>query len=109
MLWYQFLDPVESEKINRNYFESMSCSFLYTDTIATEGVHIQNSLILGYRGELLLKNASGSRFDKLLAINKSTTFPWFLNYAKSSVATQETKGTQTCTLYRDFKTNWTEI
>ena len=84
MMWFQVLDPRETEAIQRDYFESFSCSFLFTDTIVSEGVHIQNSAIYGYRGELLFKDAVG-RFDKLLAMEKSTTYPWFLDYKRSKV------------------------
>ena len=40
MMWFQVLDPRETEAIQRDYFESFSCSFLFTDTIVSEGVHI---------------------------------------------------------------------
>ena len=98
----------ESKKVDADYYESLSCSFLITDKIATEGVHIQNSLILGYRGKSLFKNAVG-RFDKLMVNEKSSTYPWFLDYKRSSVTTEEESGTQTCTIYRDFETAWTDI
>ena len=35
-----------------------------------------------------MKDAVG-RFDKLLALEKSTTYPWFLNYKRSKVVRQE--------------------
>ena len=113
-MWFQIYDNYETNKLKRDYFESLSCSFLYTDKIVDEGVHIQNSLILGYRGEELFTEAiekavGSSRFDKLLALEKSSTYPWFIDYARSSVKTDEEKGTTTCTIYRDFETAWTEI
>ena len=60
-----------------------------------------------YRGDGTFKDATG-RFDKLLADNKSNTFPWFINYRRSKVTTGQTN-TMTCNVYRDFETTWTEI
>ena len=108
MMYFQILDPKETERLERNYYESLACSLLYTDTIIEDGVHIQNSVIAAYRGEEIFKDAEG-RFDKLLANNKSNTFPWFINYRRSKVTTSETEGTTTCNIYRDFETTWTEI
>ncbi len=66
-------------------------------------------MIAAYRGEETFKDAPDGRFDKLLANNKSNTFPWFINYRRSSVTTTEDLGTNTCNIYRDFETTWTEI
>ena len=40
MMWFQIYDNYETNKLKRDYFESLSCSFLYTDKIVDEGVHI---------------------------------------------------------------------
>ena len=107
-MWFQILDEYETGKLERDYFESMSCSFLYGEDIVNNGVHIQNSLILGYRGTDKFQEAVG-KFDKLLKLEKSSTYPWFIDYKRSSVTISETSGTQTCALYRDWETAWTEI
>ena len=68
--------------------------------------------MLGYRGEELFKGAAGTvRFDKMLASDKSNTYPWFLRYEKMGIV-YDTKAKvyeQTCVVYRDFETSWTEI
>ena len=108
MMWFQILDPVETERLKENYYESLQCALLYTDDITSKGVHIQNSVYHAFRGVKSFVGAEG-RFDKLLADNRSSTFPWFINYRRSSATTSEKTGTTTCNIYRDFETTWSEI
>ena len=68
--------------------------------------------MLGYRGEGQFKDAAGAvRFDKMLATDKSNTYPWFLRYEKMGIK-RDTKAKvyeETCVVYRDFETSWSEI
>ena len=107
-MWFQILDPKETERLSKPYYESLACSLLYTDKITKEGVHIQNSVMHAFRGTESFAEAEG-RFDKLLSTNRSSTFPWFINYRRSSATTDGDTSTMTCNIYRDFETTWSEI
>ena len=76
----------------------------------TEGVSQVNSILKGYRGEEEAKKTTGE-FDKILITNQSSTFPWFIDYNLSKVSTDSvnSKGITTCTVFRDWLTDWSEI
>ena len=40
MMWFQIRDPYESEKLERDYFESLSCSLLFRRNVTETGFHI---------------------------------------------------------------------
>ena len=63
--WFQFKDPIESLKTDDeddDYYESLSCSILYSDDIQEKGVTIENSVLMGYKGEEEIRKATG-KFD----------------------------------------------
>ena len=68
------------------YYESLTCSFQYTDKILDEngGVTIANSIIQGYKGVYEMKDAIGA-FSDIVILNKTSTYPWFIDYERSSV------------------------
>lgn len=64
-----------------------------------------------------MKDSIGS-FDIIVIENKTSTYPWFIDYDRSNVVlmtvgddpeTAETKTVITCSVFRDFVTDWSEI
>ena len=96
------------------YYESLTCSFQYKDKILDGGVSIANSIIQGYKGVKEMKDGIGA-FDQITILNKTSTYPWFIDYERSNVTkmsdaeTRETKLLTTCSVFRDFVTDWSEI
>jgi len=80
-------------------------------------VTIANSIIQGYKGVKEMKDSIGS-FDIIVIENKTSTYPWFIDYDRSDVhlmtvgddpETAETRTVITCSVFRDFITDWSEI
>lgn len=96
------------------YYESLTCAFQYTDKILDGGVTIANSIIQGYKGVLEMKDGIGA-FSDIVILNKTSTYPWFIDYERSNVTkysdaeTRDTKMMTTCSVFRDFVTDWSEI
>ena len=61
-----------------------------------------------------MKDGTGS-FEDIVIENKTSTYPWFIDYGRSDVRkisdaeTRETKLQTTCSVFRDFITDWSEI
>lgn len=109
--WFQFIDPIESLKTDDeedDFHESLTCNFLYQTNIGGNGVNFVNSQIQGYKGEERLKEAVGE-FDVIANIDKSSTFPWFLDLEKSKLEVTDDTIRMECVLFRDFITDWSEI
>ena len=79
---------------------------------------IANSIIQGYKGVSEMKDGIGA-FDQITILNKTSTYPWFIDYERSNVTKisvadpkpdePETKLLTTCSVFRDFVTDWSEI
>ena len=83
--WFQFKDPIESLKTDNeedDYYESISCAVLYQEGV--NNVTIANSILKGFKGEEKIKKAVGS-FDTIIPFDSSSTYPWFIDYDKSSI------------------------
>ena len=129
--WFQIVDVEATADITESdcdtsdyeagictYYESLTCSFQYSDKIVDGneggGVTIANSIIQGYKGVYEMKDAIGA-FSDIVILNKTSTYPWFIDYERSSVieSSQEGTGAQrtqiTCSVFRDFITDWSEI
>ena len=125
--WFQIVDEKETKDLQESdcdsddwdkgictYYESLTCSFQYTDKILDGGVSIANSIIQGYKGVLEIKDGIGA-FNEIVILNKTSTYPWFIDYERSDVKkisdaeTQQTKLVTTCSVFRDFITDWSEI
>jgi hypothetical protein len=80
------------------------------EEIETKGIWIGNSVVKGYKGVEKIKEATGA-FDAIVPFDSSTTFPWFLDYDRSSViVNEEAQSIQVkLILFRDFTTDWSEI
>lgn len=61
-----------------------------------------------------MKDGIGA-FNQIVILNKTSTYPWFIDYTRSDVTkisdaeTQQTKLVTTCSVFRDFVTDWSEI
>ena len=61
-----------------------------------------------------MKDGIGA-FNEIVILNKTSTYPWFIDYERSDVKkisdaeTQETKLVTSCSVFRDFVTDWSEI
>ena len=45
---------------------------------------IANSIIQGYKGVSEMKDGIGA-FDQIAILNKTSTYPWFIDYERSNV------------------------
>ena len=95
--WFQIVDVKATEDLTESdcetsdfeagictYYESLTCSFQYTDKILDGGVTIANSIIQGYKGVYEMKDAIGA-FSDIVILNKTSTYPWFIDYERSDV------------------------
>lgn len=61
-----------------------------------------------------MKDSIGA-FSDIVILNKTSTYPWFIDYERSSVqlssdaSSEETRTSVTCSVFRDFVTDWSEI
>ena len=126
--WFQIVDRAATDDLTESdcetsdyeagictYYESLTCSFQYSEKILDEngGVTIANSIIQGYKGVYEMKDSIGA-FSDIVILNKTNTYPWFIDYERSSVQlssteSQESKTQISCAVFRDFVTDWSEI
>ena len=127
--WFQIVDVNATADITESdcdtsdyeagictYYESLTCSYQYSDKIVdgNGGVTIANSIIQGYKGVYEMKDSIGA-FSDIVILNKTSTYPWFIDYERSSVIESSQAGTGsqrtqiTCSVFRDFITDWSEI
>jgi len=127
--WFQIVDYVATADISESdcdtsdyeagictYYESLTCSFQYSDKIldTNGGVTIANSIIQGYKGVYEMKDAIGA-FSDMNILDKISTYAWFIDYERSSVTgtsqveTGDQKTQINCSVFRDFITDWSEI
>ena len=61
-----------------------------------------------------MKDGIGA-FSDIVILNKTSTYPWFIDYERSNVTkisdaeSEKTKMLTTCSVFRDFVTDWSEI
>lgn len=124
--WFQIIDVNETADLDESdcesddweagtckYYESLTCSFQYSDKMIDSGVTIANSIIQGYKGVIEMKNTIGA-FNMIAILNKTSTYPWFIDYERSEVIESsslegEPSYLVRCSVFRDFVTDWSEI
>lgn len=112
MTWVQVYDPIQSNPLN-SVFESFSCSLRYNQA-ALAGINYSNSYRVGYRGSgrlhtavgkhtLLLRNSEGNQ--------QVNDFPWHIDLKKSKITRNQAANDfkETCTIWRDFVTTYSDI
>ena len=112
-------NPKDCESGSENeictYYESLTCAFEYDDSLLNGGVNIKNTIIQGFKGVKKLDTVGAftdfyNSFDE-----KTSTYPWFVDYERSNLyknsdaETKETKLFTTCSVFRPFVTDWSEI